>query len=82
MKKKSLPLLLLLQLIYSTGFTQLNTWLYKIPLDVTNNAAISVVNHQIAFNIGTDTMIARGHMNPDGSDIRFATDCSGNNVLN
>jgi Domain of unknown function (DUF2341)/Secretion system C-terminal sorting domain len=82
MKKKSLPLLLLLQLIYSTGFSQLNTWLYKIPLTVTNNAASPVVNYQLAFNVNTDTMIARGHMNADGSDIRFAKDCSGNQLLN
>lgn len=82
MKKKSLPLLLLLQLIYSTGFSQLNTWLYKIPLTVTNNAANPVVNYQLAFNVNTDTMIARGHMNADCSDIRFAKDCSGNQLLN
>jgi hypothetical protein len=57
-------------------------WNNALPIQVQNNSAVSVTNYQVQLTVNTQSLIALGQMNANGSDIRFGKDCSGNILFN
>ena len=63
------------------SFAQLANWNYGIPVTITETSGTTLTNHQIAIYIDTQTPIAAGQMNVDGSDIRAGEDVNGTSLL-
>jgi hypothetical protein len=80
--RKALPILALLLLAFTAVKAQPAGWSYVKPFQVTENSGATLSNYQMKLYVDTQTPIAAGHMNVDGSDIRFGTDCPGTTLLN
>jgi hypothetical protein len=63
------------------GMAQLTDWESLHAIEVTETSGITKTDFQVSFTIATDTSINVGNMQADGSDIRFASDCEGINLL-
>lgn len=57
-------------------------WNNAQAIQVQNNTAVSVTNYQVQLTINTQSLIALGQMNANGSDLRFGKDCAGNILFN
>jgi hypothetical protein len=57
-------------------------WNNAEAIQVQNNTAVSVTNYQVQLTINTQSLIALGQMNANGSDLRFGKDCAGNILFN
>jgi hypothetical protein len=84
---KKISILQLLFIILFLSFSKISTalpngWANAMPIQIQNNMAVSVTNYQVQLTINTQALIALGQMNPNGSDIRFGKDCSGNILFN
>jgi len=62
-------------------FAQLVGWQYYVPVTITENSGATLTDYQVLLFVDTQTPIAAGKMNADGSDIRFAEDINGNSLL-
>ncbi|SVE44038.1 uncharacterized protein METZ01_LOCUS496892, partial [marine metagenome] len=65
----------------SFSTAQLINWNYGIPVSITETSGTTLTNHQVSIYIDTQTPIAAGQMNTDGSDIRAAEDINGISLL-
>ena len=87
MKKNSLQpsfflfLLAVLPMLFSsTLYAQPAGWTETTVFDIYERTQ-DRTNHPVLLTINTETLVAQGKMNPTGSDIRFISDCSGENFL-
>lgn len=46
-------------------------WNYYMPVTVNNTNAAALTNHQVLITVNTAALVAGGHMQADGDDIRF-----------
>lgn len=65
----------------STLFSQLNGWEFKVPVKIYEKSGVSLSQFQVPIYFDTQTPIQAGDMQPNGEDIRFSSDCEGNNLL-
>lgn len=80
MKKIYPPIrLLFIVLALATGslfvYAQPPGWSYSKAYHVTENSGSSLLDYQVSLTLNTQTLIAAGQMNADGSDLRFSVDC-------
>ena len=61
---------------------QLSSWQYRVPVTIYENSSANLTDYQVLLYFDTQTPMAQGKMKTDGSDIRFAEDCSGIFLLN
>lgn len=57
------------------SYSQLQDWRYEVPVFITNNSGYWLNNYQVPLRLDTRTFINAGFMQPDGRDIRFASNC-------
>ena len=74
-------LFLLTFVLTSQSYSQLQNWRYEVPVTITNNSGSWLSNYQVLMTVDTRMYINAGFMKPDGSDIRFASDC-GSGLIN
>jgi PKD repeat protein len=78
---KTTYLTILLTILSLSVFSQLTAWQYKTPYQIIERSGSDLTNYQVLIIPNTDSLITAGAMLNDGSDIRFASDCDGNNLL-
>jgi hypothetical protein len=49
------------------------SWLYILPISISENSGNTLYEYQVPVVVNTSAPIAQGHMNSDGSDIRFGS---------
>lgn len=64
------------------GFTQLTAWSYKAPLLLKNEDGVDRTNYVFKFIFDTQSIVSAGNLDISGKDLRFASDCNGNKLLN
>ncbi len=57
-------------------------WLYNHLISVSNPNTQNGVDYQLKITVNTQSIIASGHMLPNGNDIRFGGTCTGNTFYN
>ncbi len=68
--------------LFSLGaYAQPQGWSYNLPITI-NNTNSMLVNYTMPIVVNTQALIAAGHMQPNGSDIRFGTPCTGTKMYN
>ncbi|MBL4656608.1 MAG: DUF2341 domain-containing protein, partial [Flavobacteriales bacterium] len=77
---KSVAICVLLTL-GNTVFAQLTGWNYTAPITITENSGSSLTDHQVVVSFDSQSLIAAGKMKSDGSDIRVATNMTGDTLL-
>lgn len=60
---------------------QYTNWAYRRQVTIQENSGSALSNFQVLLRVNTQTLINQGKMNPDGSDLRFASDCYGASPL-
>jgi|GEM_PF-3196681 hypothetical protein len=80
MKKNLLLFVFLLSLNAVNSFAQLEDWAFSKPLYLTGAVDDTLRNTPISLVINTQTLVTNGQMMADGSDLRFAENCLGNNI--
>ena len=60
---------------------QLPGWQHAKVITIYENSGDDLTNHQVLLTLDTRTLIDAGEMNPDGSDIRFATAYNGSSLI-
>lgn len=80
MKKFILSLLSIITFTYIAN-AQLTDWQFKKALNVTERSGNNLTNYQVLLHINTAELIQANQLNADASDLRFATDCEGTNVV-
>jgi PKD repeat protein len=78
---KTTYLTILLTILSLSVFSQLTAWQYKTPYKIIERSGSDLINYQVLIIPNTDSLITAGAMLSDGADIRFASDCDGNNLL-
>lgn len=63
------------------GWAQPPGWTFARPITVTENSGMALTGYQLKLSVDTQTLIAAGSMNADGSDLRFGTDETGSTLL-
>jgi hypothetical protein len=56
-------------------------WSTAIPITVTESSGADLADYQVRIVIDTASIVAAGHMNPNGNDLRFATDFEGTGTI-
>jgi hypothetical protein len=79
--KKIYILLILFYLGCDKVFAQLASYQYKQGITITENSNTLLTNYQLKLIVNTQALISAGYMKADGSDIRFAKNCSSAPVL-
>jgi Domain of unknown function (DUF2341)/Secretion system C-terminal sorting domain len=62
-------------LISSKASAQLEGWRYELPVTISNNSGTQLTDYQVLINLNTGALVNMGYMQPDGRDIRFASNC-------
>ncbi len=60
---------------------QLTGWNYASVIEISELQGADFNDYQVPVEINTAALIAAGQMKVDGSDMRFATDCEGVNLI-
>ena len=64
-----------------SGKAQLSGFQYTATIEISEHLGNNQLEYQVPVEINTANLIANGFMQPDGSDMRFAADCEGTQVL-
>jgi hypothetical protein len=59
----------------SSCYAQLANWRYELPITITNNSPATLINYQVLIRMNTRAFVNAGYMQPNGKDIRFASNC-------
>src|SRR5687768_10288017 len=81
MKLKYFILFMFTTLLQFRAVAQLTGWQYISIVEIAEQQGVNSTDEQFLLHINTEDLIANGLMKADGSDIRFATDCEGNNLI-
>lgn len=79
--KKHILSLLSIFIFTCIANAQLTDWQYKKAINVTERSGNDLTNYQVLLHINTAALIQANQLNADASDLRFATDCEGINVI-
>lgn len=82
MKKLSTLLVTLcLLLCAKLAFSQLTAWQYRQPLILKNEDNKARTNYTYKLIFDTETLVGKGLLATNGSDLRFASDCAGASLI-
>ncbi|MBL4658036.1 MAG: DUF2341 domain-containing protein, partial [Flavobacteriales bacterium] len=70
-----------LLIISSNVNAQLIGWSYVMPVTITENSGSAISNHQVLITFNSQALISAGKMKSDGSDLRFATNTTGDTLI-
>lgn len=65
----------LLLIAATTAHAQLVGWQYRMPVSASDTSGFTLTNYQVRLSINTAALIAAGHMQASGDDIRFGDSC-------
>lgn len=57
-------------------------WTRLLPITVTENSGQTITAYQMRVVFDSQTLIAAGHMQSNGADIRFGKECNGSTLYN
>jgi hypothetical protein len=83
--QKPLPKIWALSVFLLVGinlFAQPAGWSRLLPITVTENSGQTITNYQMRVVFDSQTLIAAGHMQSNGADIRFGKQCNGSTLYN
>ncbi|MFT6814890.1 MAG: PKD repeat protein [Sphingobacteriales bacterium] len=75
-------IIFLATLSYENTIAQLTAWTDKQAIEIKEQSSKAKTDFPVLLILDTQTPIAEGKMQSNGNDIRFATDCEGNNTIN
>ncbi|MCU0435508.1 MAG: DUF2341 domain-containing protein [Bacteroidia bacterium] len=64
------------------SFAQPAGWTRLMPITATENSGQTITNYQLRVVFNSQALIAAGHMQSNGADIRFGKQCSGTTLYN
>lgn len=56
-------------------------WQYVVPFEITENSGSNLDGIQVEVSVNTQALISAGHLEATGSDLRFAYDCAGDQLI-
>ncbi|MEI8279980.1 MAG: DUF2341 domain-containing protein [Bacteroidota bacterium] len=74
--KSTLLWVVLTVLSMTKAFSQPVGWTYYTPITITNTGS-AISNSPVKIYVNTAAMISAGHMQANGSDLRFGSACNG-----
>lgn len=67
---------IIIALLSLSAYAQPAGWQYNLPITITNGIT-ALYNYAMPITINTQALIAANQMQPNGSDIRFGSPCTG-----